>query len=284
VGLPLTNLVASYEPRLWGYSDGQVIDVTHPFKNDQGDNTKDLTTLAGSPTYKTGICCGTQAIVRFDGASSCSRVGGWVPLGINTICAVVIPRAFGIGYVTAMPVLDTQIPTADHQSRGGISIGASRWRGHEYVDADTTATFIDGTTITLGKAYAVMIEENVTNFNTMKLTVGGLVFSPYSGVITVDITRFKSEFWVGAQGRTSQFYGTFDLAALFLYGTALLPQTDKNDLLAYITTNYPCIEGGAVENAELVPINYTQDFSGTHVTLNGQVEDRFPLLAPCSAR
>lgn len=101
MSFPTANLVARYEPRLWGYSDGDVINTTTKKIQDSSGNGNHLADYVSGThvLYKTNILNGAAA-VQFPGAhgdpgyaTGLFATGSTAP---GTVAALIIPREIGV--------------------------------------------------------------------------------------------------------------------------------------------------------------------------------------------
>jgi len=93
MSFPTGSLYAYYEPKNWGYSDGDTINTTtKKFQDDSGNARHLNSAVTGSPTYKTGGVNGLQ-YVRFSGTSQAVHGSAVGDSDGGTVAMVVVPQA-----------------------------------------------------------------------------------------------------------------------------------------------------------------------------------------------
>lgn len=223
---PTNNLIARYEPKNWGFSDGQVIDATHIFQNDTGDTTKDLTTIAGSPTFKTNLLVNSGGVafpgVRFNGSTD-SLTRGFAPVE-HTIAVVVIPR--GLAGSERFVCCYNIGPTS---WAGGIPIETTpAWASYNYDGAVKLATA--GTPV-VDKPQLVVITATNSGFGKVR------VDRTQTGSIAVGTLQNQTTFTLGDKANGGGVEAQVDIIALYLYSKELTG-SDLTNLESYLYETY----------------------------------------------
>lgn len=226
---PTANLVARYEPKDWGYSDGDVINNTTKKFLDGTANVNDLTTVTGSPTYKTNILNG-RAVVRFSGSTQ--AVAGLFATGHNpgTVAGVFIPRALPGGNASLWSY-------NNNGSTNGPLV---------YYDGSHLVGYFNGTGTT-SNTYTPVIGTAVLLWLDYKTASGGGLHLRADRAAVGSTTSLPTDytptrFSIAFNGFSA--YYQLDCAALFIY-SAVQAGSDQTDLEDYLYNVYMTAVSGS---------------------------------------
>lgn len=223
MSFPTTNLLASYEPWRWGYSDGDVFNgTTKKFQDDSGAG-KHLTTVNASPVYKTGGL-NSMAYGRFDGASAVTS-DSFSLVDPVSVLALIIPRALGGSGFHAFCSFNNGVgPTAGQTGYHATNNKAFGYDGYN--------TFDGTTTLVVGTSYVITAIYSGTTQN--RLRVASAEENNLSATAALPaMTKFSVGAAVGALLSNPM---QVDVYALAVYGAYLHGTQTLTDAEAYLTT------------------------------------------------
>ena len=285
MALPTTNLIARYEPKVYGYSDAQTYDSTHKFSNAVGgaDANTNLVNRANLGTHKLSILNGL-AVARFSGTTNAVAGSGgndaaWLTwmnqyTASHTIAAVVIPRATP---ATVRQVLGVGWDLASGVTRAiGLSVRISAAQAWEWVEIESspankvatggTAVLNTPALIVATGASSTTCRLRVNQVEVATVAVGTLLATSGAWITTLYVGGWRDD--LGSVGNDAQV----DVAAYLIY-KAVLTGSDLTDLESYLNSTYI-----------VTSVAYTDDLSPGSLSLSGQaaVQGYGNVLAPGS--